>query len=570
MSAMIVFTATSSKRQKLDFMGCCCSRTTRPLTHCSKPIASSTALVSDPPFDSYPVPCELFVIRIKKISTQNKIYWYGTKDYDYWEKRGVPHEKPLPFFGNAFRVFTQKVSPSQGGVEIYRKYPNERFFGSFFGTMKVLTILDPELIKTILVTDFVYFHKRGLNPHETVIEPMLKNLFFADGDLWRLLRQRMTPAFTTGKLKAMFPLIVERAVKVQDFADNAAKSGTAVDVRDLMARYTTDFIGACGFGINIDSLEDDESNFRKLGKRIFNFTYRDAFVLMLKEVFPNTFKNLNFLVSEIETTTMHLVQTVMKQRNYKPSSRNDVIDLLLALKEKGNLVGDSIDKFKPDGTPIQTEIELDDALMAAQVFVFFAAGFETSSSATSYTLHQLAFHPLEQKKVQDEIDEVLSIYNNKLCYDAIKEMKYLEMAFLESMRLFPSLGYLIRKCAKRYTIPGTNVTIDKGVTITIPVQALHMDEKYFEDPEKFIPERFSRDRIKDIKKYVYMPFGEGPRACIGERLGLMQSLAGLAALLYKFSVEPAPSSLKHPVSDPTSIITQNIKGGLPLYIKARA
>ncbi|GBP59934.1 hypothetical protein EVAR_89005_1 [Eumeta japonica] len=89
-----------------------------------------------------------------------------------------------------------------------------------------------------------------------------------------------------------------------------------------------------------------------------------------------------------------------------------------------------------------------------------------------------------------------------------------------------------------------------------------MDEKYFEDPEKFIPERFSRDRIKDIKKYVYMPSEKD--------LVHVSSLAGLAALLYKFSVEPAPSSLRHPVSDPTSIITQNIKGGLPLYIKERA
>ncbi|GBP59919.1 Cytochrome P450 6B7 [Eumeta japonica] len=260
----------------------------------------------------------------------------------------------------------------------------------------------------------------------------------------------------------------------------------------------------------------------------------------------------------------------MKERNYKPAGRNDFIDLLLSLKEKGKIVGESIENFNADGTPKESQLELDDMLMAAQVFVFFAAGFETSSSATSYTLHQLAFHPEEQKKVQDEIDEVLSRYDNKLCYDAIREMKYLEMAFLESMRLFPSLGFLIRKCAKTYTLPGTNVTIDKDVSAIIPVQALHTDEKYFEDPDKFMPERFSTERINDIKKHVFLPFGEGPRVCIGERLGHMQSLAGLAALLHKYSVEPAPTTLRHPVSDSTATITQSIKGGLPLRIKARA
>ncbi|GBP59930.1 Cytochrome P450 6B2 [Eumeta japonica] len=498
------------------------------------------------------------------------LYWYGTRGQDYWAKRGVPYKKPIPFFGTAFRQFTQRESPTQFAVEIYRKYPNERFVGAFFGSQKSFIVRDPELIKSILVSDFMYFHKRGLNTHDEVIEPMLKNLFFADGDLWRLLRQRMTPAFTTGKLKAMFPLIVERAVKVQDLADKAAKTGATVDVRDLMARYTTDFIGACGFGINMESLDDENSGFRKLGRRIFTITPRDAFVGMLKQVFRESFKNLNFLVPEIEKTTLHLVQTVMKERNYKPSGKNDFIDLLLALKEKGKIVGESIENFNADGTPKESQLELDDMLMAAQVFVFFAAGFETSSSATSYTLHQLAFHPEEQNKVQDEIDEVLSRYDNKLCYDAIREMKYLEMAFLESMRLFPSLGFLIRKCAKTYTLPGTDVTIDKGVSAIIPVQALHTDEKYFEDPDKFIPERFSPERINDIKKHVFLPFGEGPRACIGERLGHMQSLAGLAALLHKYSVEPAPTSLRHPVSDPAAGITQSIKGGIPLRVKARA
>ncbi|GBP84924.1 Probable cytochrome P450 6a20 [Eumeta japonica] len=88
--------------------------------------------------------------------------------------------------------------------------------------------------------------------------------------------------------------------------------------------------------------------------------------------------------------------------------------------------------------------------------------------------------------------------------------------------------------------------------------------------EKFMPERFSPERIKDIKKCTNMPFGEGPRACVGERLGLTQSLAGLAALLHKYSVEPAPTTLRHPVSDPAAGLTQSIKGGVPLCIKARA
>ncbi|XP_037961243.2 cytochrome P450 6B2 [Plutella xylostella] len=497
------------------------------------------------------------------------VYYYLTRNFDYWAKRGVKHDNPIPLFGNNFRQFFFKISLTDIVAEQYFKYPEEKMVGFYRANEPRLILRDPELVKQVLITDFPYFYRRGLNPHKEVIEPLLKNLFFADGDIWKLLRQRMTPAFTSGKLKAMFPLIVERAEKLQQIAADAARTGKEVDVRDLMARYTTDFIGACGFGIEADALNDEDSTFRKLGKRIFTTSRRDGFVVFLKLVFPETFKNLNFLVPEIEQNAVGLVKSIMEQRNYKPIGRNDFIDLLLELREKGKIVGESIEKRKSDGTPLTAELEFDDLLMTAQVFIFFAAGFETSSSATSYTLNQIAFHPDVQKKCQDEIDTVLAKYDNKLCYEAVKEMQYLDMAFKEGMRMFPSLGFLIRRCAKQYTFPGTNITIDEGIPIMIPLQAMQTDEKYFEDPELFLPERFHPDRSADIKKHIYLPFGEGPRACIGERLGHMQSLAGIAALLHKYSVTPSPNSLKTPLHDPRSTVVQSIKGGIPLCLVAR-
>ncbi|GBP59937.1 Cytochrome P450 6a2 [Eumeta japonica] len=427
----------------------------------------------------------------------------------------------------------------------------------------------PDLVKAVLFTDFLYFHKGGLNPHDTVTEPMLKNLLFTDGELWTLLRQRMTPAFTTGKLKAMFPLIVERAEKVQDLANNAAKTGATVDVRELMAKYTTDFIGACGFGIAMMSLNDETSSFRKLGRRLFHHDYRDDLVIMSKQVFTEKFNHLDLSMPEIQQITLHLIHSLMKQRNYMPFSKNDFNDLLLVLKENGKLIGELLEKMNPDGFQKIAEIEFDDLLIATQILAIFAAGIDTSLSVSSYILHQLAFLPEIQAKIQEEIDEVLFRYSNKLCYDAVKEMKCLEMSLLKGMRLFYSLGFLVRKSARKYTFSSTDVTMDPGVRAMIPLQALHKDKKYFKKPEKFVSERFSPSQVNDNKKRVFLTLKEGPRACIGEHLGLMQSLAGLAALLHKYSVELAPSSVRHPVSDPSAIITQNIKGGLPLLIKTR-
>ncbi|XP_028161326.1 cytochrome P450 6B6-like [Ostrinia furnacalis] len=497
------------------------------------------------------------------------LYLYNVRTFSYWKRRGIKYEEPALFFGTYKKVLLGKQSRSQMTEDLYWKYPNEDVVGGFKTTTPELIVRNPELIKDVLITDFSSFYRRGLVTHKTVIEPLRKHLFALDGDLWRLLRQRMTPAFTSGKLKAMFPLIVERAEKLQSYTLAAATQNRPLNARDLMARFTTDFIGACGFGIDSQSLNEENSEFRKLGARIFTFTTRDVIVNMLKEIFPELFKNFKLLV-RIEKDILGLVKQIQMNRNYQPSGRNDFVDLLLACQKKGVMEGESLEKLNPDGTPAKVSAELDDDLFAAQVFVFFGAGFETSASSTSYTLHQLAFHPEVQKKVQDEIDSVLDRYNGKLCYEAVKEMTYLDWAFKEGLRMFPSLGFLMRQSTSKYTFRGLNLTIDEDVSILIPVQSLHMDSKYWDNPEEFRPERFDPDNFSATQKLVYFPFGEGPRNCIGSRLGLMQSLAGLAAILSKFTVEPAPESTRHVKVNPKSNIVQGVKNNqLPLMFRER-
>ncbi|XP_061720091.1 cytochrome P450 6B6-like [Cydia pomonella] len=496
------------------------------------------------------------------------LYLYNVRTFDYWEKRGVKHDKPVLIFGNNADNYLMRKSVSEKAVEMYWKYPNERIVGFFRSTRPELVIRDPEIVKHLLVSDFYHFYPRGLIANRKYMEPIMKNLFFADGDLWRLLRQRMTPAFTSGKLKAMFPLIVERAERLQERALAAAAGSRTIDARDLMARYTTDFIGACGFGIDAGSLNEEESAFRKLGASIFKIDNMRFMSSILKQFMPRLFCHLKPM-GQIEKGIKELVGAILRERKYQPSSRHDFIDLLIESKNKGLMTGESIEHMKPDGTPEVASLEMNEDLMAAQVFIFFAAGFETSSSATSFTLHQLAYNPNVQKKVQEEIDRVLGQHNNKLSYDAVKEMTYLDWTFKEGMRMFPSLGFLMRECSRKYTIPDTDVTIDEGVRIVVPLQALHMDPQYFENPEEFQPERFSPEEFNLVQKSIYLPFGVGPRACIGERLGLMQSLAGLAAVLSKFTVSPAPESVRRPKVEPKSGVVQTIKGGLPLMFKER-
>ncbi|KPJ15328.1 Cytochrome P450 6B6 [Papilio machaon] len=272
---------------------------------------------------------------------------------------------------------------------------------------------------------------------------------------------------------------------------------------------------------------------------------------------------------EVETTILEIMKCIRDQRNNKPSDRNDFVDLLLELEENKILRGDSLDIKDENGLPKKVELEITPMISASQLFIFFAAGFETSATAMSCTLHQLAFHPEIQIKVHEEIDTVLSKYDNKICYEAIMEMSYLEMVFKESMRIFPPGGVTFRVCIKNYSIPELGLTIEAGTKIIIPIQALHMDPKYYDNPSEFKPDRFSPESVKTRHRYVYLPFGEGPRKCIGGRLGIIESLTGLVGLLQKFTVEPAPSSKKDIKSKKTAYLVQVNDDGVPVKLIPR-
>ncbi|KPJ01026.1 Cytochrome P450 6B2 [Papilio xuthus] len=263
------------------------------------------------------------------------------------------------------------------------------------------------------------------------------------------------------------------------------------------------------------------------------------------------------------------MESLREQRNNKPSGRNDFVDLLLELEENKTLQGDSLDIKDENGSPKKVELEITPMISAAQLFIFFAAGFETSATSMSCTLHQLAFHPEIQLKVHQEIDTVLHKYDNKICYEAIMEMTYLEMVLRESMRIFSPGGLTLRVCIQNYTIPELGLTIEAGTKVIIPIQALHMDEKYYDNPSEFKPNRFSPETVKTRHRYVYLPFGEGPRKCIGARLGIIESLTGLVGLLQKFNVEPALSSKKDIKSKKIAYIVQVSDDGIPLKLIPR-
>ncbi|KOB66959.1 Cytochrome CYP6AN4 [Operophtera brumata] len=431
-------------------------------------------------------------------------YLHVTKNYDYWAKRNVKFDKPLPFFGNYLRNVLAKQIMVYVGVELYYKYPNEKMVGYFRGRIPELIIRDPDIIKHILCTDFPHFHSRG-GFESSNHDPLMQNLFFMIGGKWSILRQRISAAFSTAKMKAMFPLVLKCSEKIQETAENLVMGENEIDAYDLMARYSMECIGSCGFGVELDAIRADHSDFMKESKLFFNKTKWQTIYLALEELYPEwkALHRAQAITKTMSDTMLDITKKVREERGFQPSGRNDYMDILLDIESKGQITMESPFERNPDNTPKEVTLEMDLNCIAAQVCGFMFAGFESTATLTSFTLHQLAFNPEAQLRIQQEIDQVLSRYG-KLSYEALGQMSWLEMALKESLRMLPPAGLVRRVCNRKYTIPGTDVTIDPGVRILVPLQALHMDPQYYKNPREYCPERFAPN-AKKPPKYAYLP-----------------------------------------------------------------
>ena len=129
----------------------------------------------------------------------------------------------------------------------------------------------------------------------------------------------------------------------------------------------------------------------------------------------------------------------------------------------------------------------------------------------TFCTYELALNQDIQDRLRNEIESVLKKHNGEVTYEAIMEMKFLDMVVNETLRKYPIFEVQIRKCTKEFEIPGTGLVIPVGMPIMIPVVGIHNDEKYFENPDKFDPERFSDENKHKIQDFTYLPFGAGPR-----------------------------------------------------------
>ncbi|KAF5889820.1 cytochrome P450 3A30-like [Clarias magur] len=165
--------------------------------------------------------------------------------------------------------------------------------------------------------------------------------------------------------------------------------------------------------------------------------------------------------------------------------------------------------------------------------IFIFAGYETSSSTLSFLFYILASNPDTVKKLHKEIDATFP-KKADVDYDGVMNMDYLDAVLNESLRLYPVALRLERVCKKTVEINGQ--VIPKDSVVMVPIYALHRDPEYWPDPEAFKPERFTKENKENLEQYAYMPFGVGPRNCIGMRFALVAMKLAIVEILQRFDV----------------------------------
>ncbi|XP_034194619.2 cytochrome P450 6A1-like [Osmia lignaria lignaria] len=479
------------------------------------------------------------------------LYYHLTSNYDFWKKLNIPGPAPTILFGNLKEIAFRKESMSESVKRLYDEFKHEPLFGIFEATTPTLIVNDLDLIKDVLVKDFPIFADRGL-PYYKKVEPLAEHLFFLESERWKPLRTKLSPTFTSGKLKEMFPLIIDCAQHLEEYLDKRLEKQEPIECRELAAKFTTDVIGNCVFGIITNALSDENSKFREMGRRILEPCFRTTVRAIIRQFFPRLYVLIGNYIQAVGVNEFftNMVSDSMRYRKENNIYRPDFINTLMELREH------------PEKLPT---VELTDEFLTAQALILFLAGFETSSTTISHTLYELAQNHEIQDKLRKEIKQHDEKYGKTLTYDQIKEMKYLEKVFKETLRKYPILPMLPREALKNYTFNGTKITIPKGTKVWIPTFGIHRDPNIYPDPDRFDPERFTEEAVANRHPMSFLAFGDGPRICIGARFANYQVKLGIITILRNHKLDVCEETIIPFKHEPQALLL-TLQGGITLKI----
>jgi len=365
----------------------------------------------------------------------------------------------------------------------------------------------PGDVQRVLVTDASDYSRAQIT-QDSLGQVADGGLFLNEGEQWQRERTALQPAFYRDRIETYAEMMVQYASeRADEWADESGAGRESVVVSDEMRTLTLEILAKTLIDVDIRGRESEIGDAAEAITANFDAGTVSAFLPLWIPTPQN--RRTQRALAEFDDT----IEDLVAQRRAGDDDPDDLLSILL-------------DVEFDDGSGL-SERDVRDNL-----FTFLVAGHETTALTLSYAIFLLANHPERQATLQAELDDVLG--DEPPTATDLFELDYLGNVVDEALRLYPPAYTIFRESTTDVTLGGYD--IPEGSIVTLPQWVVHRDERWFDDPDDFRPERWDADR--DRPEYAYFPFGGGPRHCIGMRFALMEAKLVLATLAQRFAFEP--------------------------------
>ncbi|CAI2327053.1 unnamed protein product [Caenorhabditis sp. 36 PRJEB53466] len=434
--------------------------------------------------------------------------------WTYWMRKGVKGPRGWPFVGVLDQLLEHETPGMLKLGEWTKKYG--AVYGITDGTQKTLVVADPAMVHEIFVKQFDNFYGRKLNPIQGDPEKDARvHMLAAQGHRWKRLRTISAPTFSHGSLRKLKPTVEDCALELLRHIEKRTAGGEQIDMLRFYQEYTMDVIGRVAMGQHDSQI------------------FRNPIVDVVRDHGSPAFKLYSIMEEVVRARVEQREQDVA--RGSELGEPHDFIDLFLNAKSDVDFGHEANEAFTKRNMKVTKELSAEEVV--GQCFLFLIAGFDTTALSLSYSTYLLATNPKVMAKLQEEVDRECP--DPEITFDQLAKLKYMEMVLKEVLRMYPLASISnSRKCIRDTNVCG--MEIEAGTHVQVDTWSIHYDPKIWgDDVAEFKPERWETTSDEHLEhKGSYIPFGLGPRQCIGMRLALMEQKVLLAHILKRYTLEP--------------------------------